>query len=85
MRKITFFILLVCLFASCSTVMLTVRKQLLLVSNADVLTSSFHSHKQFIDFVPTSKDIVNIALVKTGGQKISTAVKAYFNANGISA
>ncbi|MDD5184612.1 MAG: M48 family metallopeptidase [Paludibacter sp.] len=85
MRKITFFILLVCLFASCSTVMLTGRKQLLLVSNADVLTSSFQSYKQFIDSVPASKDKENTALVKTVGQKISTAVEAYLRANGMSA
>jgi len=65
--------------------MLTGRKQLLLVSNADVLTSSFQSYKQFIDSVPASKDKENTALVKTVGQKISTAVEAYLRANGMSA
>ena len=65
--------------------MLTGRKQLLLVSNADVLTSSFQSYKQFIDSIPASKDKENTALVKTVGQKISTAVEAYLRANGMSA
>lgn len=65
--------------------MLTGRKQLLLVSDNDVLTSSFQSYKQFIDLVPASKDKVNTALVKKVGQKISAAVETYMNANGMSA
>jgi len=66
-------------------VLLTGRKQLLLVSDSEVLTSSFQSYKQFIDSVPASKDKANTALVKKVGQKISTVVEAYLNANGMSA
>jgi predicted Zn-dependent protease len=65
--------------------MLTGRKQLLLVSDSEVLTSSFQSYKQFIDSVPASKDKVNTALVKKVGLNISRAVEAYLNANGMSA
>jgi len=85
MKKIIFIILLGCVFTSCSTVLLTGRKQLLLVSDSEVLTSSFQSYKQFIDSVPASKDKANTALVKKVGQKISTVVEAYLNANGMSA
>jgi len=85
MRKIVYSILLICILVSCSTVLLTGRKQLLLVSDTEVLTSSFQSYKQFIDSVPSSKDKVNTALVKKVGKKISDVVEAYLNANGMSA
>ena len=85
MRKNVCFILASCILVSCSTVLLTGRKQLLLVSDTEVLTSSFQSYKQFIDSVPASKDKVNTALVKKVGQKISTVVETYLNANGMSA
>jgi len=85
MKKITFFVLVACILVSCSTVLLTGRKQLLLVSDSEVLTSSFQSYKQFIDSVPASKDKVNTALVKKVGGKISTVVEAYLKANGMEA
>lgn len=85
MKKITFFVLFACILVSCSTVMLTGRKQLLLVSDSEILTSSFQSYKQFIDSVPASKDKVNTALVKKVGGKISAAVEAYMKANGMEA
>lgn len=85
MKKITFFVLLACILVSCSTVLLTGRKQLLLVSDSEVLASSFQSYKQFIDSVPASKDKVNIALVKKVGGKMSTVVEAYLKANGMEA
>ena len=85
MRKIVYSVLLICIFVSCSTVLLTGRKQLLLVSDTEVLTSSFQSYKQFIDSVPSSKDKVNTALVKKVGKKISAVVEEYLNANGMSA
>ena len=85
MKKIFFFVLVSCLLVSCSTVLLTGRKQLLLVSDSEVLTSSFQSYKQFIDSVPASKDKVNTALVKKVGIKISAVVEAYLKANGMEA
>jgi predicted Zn-dependent protease len=85
MKKTIFFVLLACILVSCSTVMLTGRKRILLVSDSEVLTSSFQSYKQFIDSVPASKDKVNTALVKKVGKNISTVVEAYLNANGMSA
>ena len=84
MKKIAYFILFTCILVSCSTVLLTGRKQLLLVSDSEVLTSSFQSYKQFIDSVPASKDKMNTALVKKVGNKLSTVVEAYLKANGMS-
>lgn len=85
MKKITLFVLFSVFLSSCSTVLLTGRKQLSLVNDSEVLTSSFQSYKQFIDSVPASKDKVSTALVKKVGKKISVAVEAYLNANGFSA
>jgi len=65
--------------------MLTGRKQLLLVSDSEVLTSSFQSYKQFIDSVPASKDKASTALVKSVGQKMAMVVDTYLKANGMAA
>lgn len=85
MKKTIFFLLFTTILTSCSTVVLTGRKQLLLVNDSEVLASSFQSYKQFIDSVPASKDKVNTALVKKVGGKISKVVEAYLTANGRSA
>jgi len=85
MKKIIFSVLLGLLLVSCSTVLLTGRKQLLLVSDSEVLTSSFQSYKQFIDSVPASTNKTQTALVKKVGKNISTVVEAYLNSNGMSA
>lgn len=82
MKKILIFVLLAGLFASCSTVLLSGRKQLLLVSDADVLAMSVQSYKQFIDSVPLSSDRASTALVKKVGKNISTVVENYLRANG---
>ena len=85
MKKSIFFVLLATVIVSCSTVMLTGRKQLLLVSDSEVLTSSFQSYKQFIDSVPASKDKASTALVKSVGQKMAMVVDTYLKANGMAA
>ncbi len=54
--------------------MITGRKQLLLVSDAELLTMSLQSYQQFIDSVPTSKDLRNKTLVRNVGVKIANAV-----------
>lgn len=84
-KKLITAILLIALFTGCSKVLLTGRKQLLLVSNSEVLTSSFQSYKQFIDSAQASKDEKNTALVKNVGQKMATVVENYLKANGMGA
>jgi predicted Zn-dependent protease len=85
MNRLFFYVLFALALVSCSTVLLTGRKQLSLVSDSEVLTSSFQSYKQFIDSVPASKDKVNTALVKKVGQKMATVVSKYLTDNGMSA
>jgi predicted Zn-dependent protease len=85
MNKTISLLVLAILLSSCSSVLLTGRKQLLLVSDAEVLTSSFQSYKQFIDSVPASKDKVNTALVKKVGKNMSTVVENYLKSTGLEA
>lgn len=85
MKKTIFFLLFASVLTSCSKVLLTGRKQLLLVSDSEILSSSLVSYKQFIDSVPASKDKANTALVKKVGTKMSAVVEAYLKANGMEA
>lgn len=85
MKKILLAVVTAVLLTACSSVMITGRKQLLLVSDAELLSMSLQSYQQFIDSVPASKDLKNKALVKKVGLKIATAVEDYMKANGLQA
>ncbi|MFM2291475.1 MAG: hypothetical protein RIS29_1288 [Bacteroidota bacterium] len=85
MKKGILYLIIALALVSCSTVLLTNRKQLSLVSDSEVLTSSFQSYKQFIDSVPASSDKVNTALVKKVGQKMAFVVDTYLKNNGMAA
>jgi predicted Zn-dependent protease len=82
MKKLFLIVLTIALIISCSTVTLSGRKQLLLVSDQEVLTSSFQSYKQFIDSVPLSTNKTQTALVRKVGTNIANAVVTYLKANG---
>jgi predicted Zn-dependent protease len=85
MKKLIFLSLLAVLISACSSVVLTGRKQLLLVSDADVLSMSATAYKQFVDSVPASKNVTQTALVKKVGVNISQAVENYLKTNGLEA
>ncbi len=85
MKKALLLIVVACVIAACSSVLLTGRKQLLLVSDSEVLTLSAASYKEFIASAPLSKDKTNTALVKKVGKNISSAVESYLRANGMQA
>ncbi|VBB47228.1 Peptidase M48 Ste24p [uncultured Paludibacter sp.] len=81
--KKTILLLFVAVFiAACSSVMLTGRKQLNLVSDSEVNQMSFQSYKELIDSVPLSTNKTNTAMVKKVGTKIASAVETYMKANG---
>lgn len=81
MKKYYFLLVSVVLFGACSSVLITGRKQLLLVSDSEVLAMSAKSYKQFVDSVPPSKDAANSALVRKVGANISSAVEKYLREN----
>lgn len=85
MKKLISLSLLVVLLSACSSVVLTGRKQLMLVSDAEILAMSATSYKQFVDSVPASKNVSQTALVKKVGMNISQAVENYLKANGLEA
>ncbi|MFZ4583402.1 MAG: M48 family metallopeptidase [Paludibacter sp.] len=81
MKKVILLALITVMAVSCSKVILTGRKQLLLVSDAEVVAMSATAYKQMIDSVPLSKNAAQTALVKKVGANISKAVEEYLTAN----
>jgi len=83
MKKNLFFTAVIVLLAACSSVVLTGRKQLLLVSDSDVLTTSLQSYSDYMKSAPLSTNKTNTALVKKVGKNIAVAVETYLRNNGM--
>lgn len=73
------------LLSGCGSVPLTGRKQMLLVSNQEVLTMSLQQYDEFIKTAPLSTDKKNTELVIKVGRNIANAVESYLKSNGYSA
>lgn len=72
------------LFAnSCGTVAVTGRKQLMLVSDEDVLSLSNKSYKEYMDTAKVSTDKKNTEMVVRVGTRLANAVEEYLKANGL--
>lgn len=71
------------LLSACSTVPMTGRKQLSLVNDNDVLTSSFQQYSDYIKTAPISKDKVKTAMVVNVGRRIASATDQYMRNNGM--
>lgn len=67
----------------CGSVPITGRKQVLLVSDSEVLTLSLQQYGEFMKTAPVSTDKTNTALVKKVGREIANAVETYLAANGM--
>ena len=72
------------LFQSCSLVPLTGRRQLSLVSDADMLTASFTQYDQFLKENKLSTNTAETNMVKGVGRRIQNAVVTYFARNNLS-
>ncbi len=68
--------------SSCGTVALTGRKQLMLVSDEDVLSLSNKSYKAYMDTVKISADKKNTDMVIRVGTRLAGAVEEYLRSNG---
>ena len=78
-------ILGLCLFyAGCATVPVTGRRQLSLVSSAEMQQASFASYKQFLDTSKVIKTGSNEDMVKRVGSRIASAVEQYMKQNNLS-
>ena len=72
------------LFQICSLVPLTGRRQLSLVSDADMLSMSFSQYDQFLKENKLSANTAQTNMVKGIGRRIQNAVATYFAQNNLS-
>ena len=84
MKKITgLFVSALLLLSSCGSVPVTGRKQVLLVSDSEVLTSSLTQYSEYIKSAPISTNTKGKAMVTRVGQKIAAATEEYLKSNGL--
>jgi predicted Zn-dependent protease len=72
------------LISSCSTVVVTNRKQLKLIPTATMNATSFQQYKMFLDSSKVVNNTTQTALVKKVGLNIQKAVEKYFTDKGMS-
>ncbi len=84
-RFLSFFSLaLIALLIACSTVPITGRKQLNLVSDSEMLSMSFQQYDQFLKENKLSDNQQQVQMVKQVGGRIQKAVEDYFAQKGMS-
>lgn len=69
--------------AGCSTVPITGRNQIMLVQDAEILSSSALQYKQFLSKVKISQNATSAAQVRRVGQKVADATMRYLKQNGL--
>jgi predicted Zn-dependent protease len=87
MKKIEFTLcslFAVMIISACSTVALTGRKQLMLVSDSEVMSLSNQSFKEYMATAKPSTNAANTAMVVRCGRRIANAVETFLKANGLS-
>lgn len=72
------------LLTSCSSVPITGRQQLLLVSDSEVLSSSLTQYNSYIHSATRSSSVSKTNMVKRVGRRIANATEQYLRANGLS-
>ena len=78
------FLITVFVFQSCSYVPLTGRRQLSLVSDAEMLSTSFVQYDQFLKENKLSTNTIETNMVHEVGMRIEEAVSTYFTRNNLS-
>jgi len=71
------------LLSSCGSVPLTGRRQILLVSDSEVLTSSLSQYNEYIKTAPKSTNATGTAMVTRVGKNIAAATEAYLRQNNL--
>jgi len=82
MKKLVLLSLILIVFYGCSSVPITGRRQLNLVSDQEVLTLSLQQYDDFIKTAKKSTDATATAMVTRVGSKIADAVQAYYKSVG---
>jgi predicted Zn-dependent protease len=75
----------VVMMVACTTVPITGRRQLNLVSDAQMQSLSYDAYDQFLKENKLSRDAKATAMVKRAGQRIQSAVEQYMAQNNLSA
>ena len=84
MKKITgLFVAMLLLLSSCGSVPLTGRKQVLLVSDQEVLSSSLTQYSDYMKSAAKSSSKDGAAMVTRVGKKIAAATEQYLKNNGL--
>lgn len=84
LKKLLVFPALAIILFACSSVAVTGRKQLNLVSNSEIIPMSATEYQQVIQTGPLSTDKAQTQMVKTVGVKIQKAVEDYMAQKGLS-
>ena len=84
MKKITsLFVAMLLLLSSCGSVPLTGRKQVLLVSDQELLSSSLTQYSDYMKSAKKSSSKDGAAMVIRVGKKIAAATEQYLRNNGL--
>lgn len=70
------------ILAGCSSVPVTGRKQLNIVSNSEVLTSSLSEYQSYMKTAKKSTNATQTAMVERVGKRIAAATEAYLKSHG---
>jgi predicted Zn-dependent protease len=82
-KEFLLLIIALVLLSGCGSVPLTGRKQILLVSDQDVLSSSLTEYNDYIKTAKLSTNKTKTAQVVRVGKKIAAATEAYLKSNGL--
>jgi len=74
-----------CILYACTTVPLTGRQQLKLISSSEMMAMSYQQYDQFLKENKKSTNQQQTAMVRRCGQRIRKAVETYFAQNNLSA
>jgi len=83
-RWVASLVVLAVVFAACSTVPVTGRKQLSLISQSEMLSMSYAQYGEFVKTNKMSTNSQQVQMVRTVGTKIQKAVETYFAQKGLS-
>ncbi|WP_439883554.1 M48 family metallopeptidase [Pontibacter sp. MBLB2868] len=82
-KKIVAFAIAMVIMVGCTTVPITGRRQLSLVSDAEMQAMSYEAYDQFLKEHKLSRNSQATAMVKRVGNRIENAVEQYMAANGL--
>jgi len=83
MKKITALLAILLLLTSCGSVPLTGRKQVLLVSDSELISASLAQYNDYMKTATLSTDRAKTAQVEQIGRRIATATETYLKQNGL--